>query len=755
VLDVGTAGVGPWAATLLGYLGANVVKVEGPAGDLLRGDPGRLGVMKGINTIYTVAQLNKRIASLDLKDPINKEAIRRLVEQADVVMDNLRPGTVDRMGLGYPALRSINPDVISASSPAWGDEGPMRDVPGLDMQVQMLSGFASMNGEEGGRPELLRYPQLDFNASCFFVSGILLALIGRQRFGEGQRVTASHLGSNVMLSITRIAEYLASGQAPRPTGSASTAIAPEQYFRCRDGRYLAVSVESDAAWARFCQAVGQPEWLADERFADNRSRVAHRHELGELIQAEFERLSARWWVLLLEEAKVAHSYLYDFDSMLRFHQQVLVNDYLIEAEVPHQGRMYLGGLPWKFERRPLEQLRFPPSAPGQDTELVRRQGFGTDSRFKWNGPAESGRPPLAGLRVVEVCQGIAGPLAGLLLAEAGADVIKVEAPPGDYARSFATVWPGSDDSAIFVQLNRNKRGVTLDLETSAGRAALEELLAEADVLIEERGLDDLRLPDSLIHCRLSGFGEQGPLSEQAASELTLQAWSEYWKNLGRLGDPPLRVGADVASVGTAMMLLIGVLAALFDRFRSGGGERVGVSWLGTMMCMRTAQWAAYSRPDNWGGSYCENAVEPPDHGNQTKDRAIYFTLNRCTEEQFQAILTELGMVDAVKIDPRFATVANITPGGPFYAEAKPIWDRFLSQLTYAQALEAINRHGGMAAEMLSLDEIFEHIQLRTLNLVDSQAQGDYLRTPWRGNWLLPTAAPAPPLGPASQAAPNA
>ena len=763
ILDVGTAGVGPWAVTLLGYLGANIVKLEGPAGDFHLGTPGAPGMMKDLFPIYTIAQLNKLTAAVDLKDPKSSDALERLIRQADIVSDNLRPGAIDRMGVGYERIRRLNPAIISASSPAWGEEGPMRNVAGLDPQVQMLSGFASLNGELEGRPERLRYPHLDFNASCFFAASMLLALVARERTGQSQRVTSGHLGSNITLLINAIGEYLATGIAPAPNGSASTATAPHQLFRCRDGLQLAVGVESDEQWARFCTALGHTDWLEDTRFASNRSRVKHREELATLIQAEFGRFNSRWWVILLEEARVPHSHVYDFDTMLRFNQQILENEYLVQVDVPHQGKMYLGGLPWEFEKTSLVQNRFPPPAPGQYTDQVMRTGFGTDGAFRPGSASQSNGAatrPLEGLRVIEATQGVAGPFAGLLLAEAGADVIKVEASEGDYARRFAPEGPTNGDSAAFAQLNRNKKGITINLASEAGQAALRELVRGADVFLEDWGpgvadglgfgYDTLsRENPSLVYYALSAHGEKGPLRDLPTSELAMQAWTEFVRNVGQ-PQQPQRVGAEVANIGTGVLGFVGILAAIYHKLRTGDGQRVSASMLGTVMCLRTAQWSEYSRPDSWGGMYCDNTVLPPQYGYETKDAPIFFMMNfrtRDNSQEYYGLLKRLGMYEDVKDNPHFRIDGEVPlGGGPFAEEVRHVWERYLSKFTAEEAVEIINAHGGMAAELLRVDQLFDHPQIKTLRLLDHDSLGNgYVRAPWLGSWEHPAIVPAPAL----------
>ena len=765
VLDVGTAGVGPWATTLLGYLGANVVKVESPAGDWLV-HAGAPVLMKGIAPVYTVLNLNKKLAALDLKDPANKKVMERLVQQADIVMDNLRPGVVERLGLGYEAVKQINPAIISASTPAWGTEGPMKNIPGMDAQVQVFSGFASLNGRQGDRPELLRFQaQLDLNASCFFVCSVLLGLIQRERTGMSQNVSSAHLASAITLLITRIAESLATGVAPGPNGDASASSAPHQYFHCEDGRYLAVGVESDEQWQRFCAALGHDEWLDDPRFKTNRSRVQHSKELGSLIQADFGRIPSRWWVIKLEEARVPYSYLCDdFDPMLRFHQQIVENQYMVQVDVPHQGELSVGGLPWTFEKTPPVLTQFPPSAPGQDTDEVVRSGFGTPGAFttlsapEANGASEPPLP-LAGLRVIEACQGMVGPMAGLLLAEAGAEVIKVEPPNGDYARGWAPALPGSDDSAIFVQLNRNKKSIILDLETETDRAVLRDMVHTAAIFLEDwgpgvaeslgLGYNTLCAENSrLLYAAITAHGEKGPLRAMPASELTIQAWTGYWSTLGQMGQRPLRVGADIVGVDTGVMTFLGILAALYHCQKTGEGQRLSTSMLGTMMCLRSPQWATCSDPDSWGGHYTRNAVFPPLHGYQTKDRPIYWSLNNASEEQYLALLHELGMLDSVIEDSRFGSGGRDAVGaGQFSHEVMDVWERFFSRYSDQEVLDMIHSHGGMGTEMRRLDELFDHPQVQTLNLLEHDGDGNaFLRAPWRGAWQRTPIVSAPRLG---------
>ena len=755
IIDVGTAGVGPWAATLLGYLGAEVLKVESPAGDRHLYQP---PLQRGLSTTYTSLNLNKRAAVLDLKDPQIRPSVERMVRQADVIMDNLRPGVVDRMGLGHTSAKEVNPRIISVSSPAWGEEGPMAFLPALDPQVQMFSGFVSLNGVPGGRPEMLRFPHLDFNASCHFAASVVLGLLARERNGQGQRVTASHLGSAISLLTSRVAEYLATGQQPVPMGSSPAATAPHQYFRCQDGQHLAVGVEAEEQWRGLCAAIRREDLRDDPRFAANRLRVEHREALIPVLEEVFASHPARWWALRLEAARVPFAFPMDFDQ-LRFHRHIAENGFITEIEPAHQGKMHVGRVPWEFGKTPAAII-IEGAHRGEHTEDILARGFGDDvpDPVPSSGNDGPSGPPLAGYRVLDATQGYAGPFVGLLLAEAGAEVVKIEPPGGDYSRHFAPEASGGD-SALFVALNRNKHGVALDLDDEQDRRIYRTLAETADVVLEDwgpdvaagRGLDYEHLsaakPD-LVYCALTAYGERGPLRGWPGCELVFQAWSEYWKNLGPVGGPPSRVGADIVGLGTGVMAFLGVLAALYHRIRSGEGQRIAVSMLGTMMCIRTAQWAAVTGPDDWDGTtYCNNEVRGPWYGYMTQDRPIYFNLNNTSEEEYLAILQELDMLDEVIADPRFGNGGRDAVGmGRYTTEVWNIWEKYFRQRPHTDVVEILNRHGASAVEMRYVDEVLDQPQVRTLNLVAEDLRGQkYLRAPWVGPWPSVPIRPAPAL----------
>ena len=744
VLDAGVVGVGPWAASILAQLGADVIKVEPPGGDRIRQ---QLPLQGDVATTYSVVNLNKRSADIDLKDPELRPAVERLVRQADIVMDNQRPVVMERLRLDWQSVKAVNPRVVSVSASAWGDKGPFKDLPGLDYHMQMMSGYASLNGRPDDPGQILRYPHLDFNTSCFLAATALLGLLARERTGQGQRVVTTHLGSSVALLITRFAEYFATSHPPGPLGSVASATAPHRAFKCVDGRYVLVGVEDDGQFRAFCRATMLPDLGSDPRFADNPSRVKHRSELDRTLEPLFMSKPSRWWILRFENERVPCGTIKRFEE-LRHHQQVSANELLVGVKSPTQGTFHVGRPPWDFSRTRAEVGR--PPTPGEHTGEVISQGFATPPASSRERPSDLpiARPPLEGIRVIDASQGYAGPLAGLFMAEAGAEVVKVEPAGGDRSRRFAPSCQGGD-GAVFVALNRNKKTVELDLSAASEQQAFRSLAKKADVVIEDWGpgaADGLdcgyralsRDHPDLIYCSITPYGEKGPYRLQPSSELITQGWAEYQQNLGAPGDDPERCGADIAGVGTGIISFVGILAALYYRFRNPGqGQRVDISSLGTMMFIKSALWAAVSNPDAWeGDDYCNSEIRGRWYGYRAKDRPIYFNLNNCTEEQYFGLLGELGMLDMALEDPRFGNAGRDAVGlGQYAREAQPVWEQYFIKKPAAEVVELINKHGGAAVPMLPLDEVFRHPQVAALNLFQKDREGlPYLGGPWSGMW---------------------
>lgn len=334
---------------------------------------------------------------------------------------------------------------------------------------------------------------------------------------------------------------------------------------------------------------------------------------------------------------------------------------------------------------------------------------------------------LDGFRVIDLTQGLCGPFCTMQLGDAGAEVIKIEPPAGDFARRMGPPFVG-DESAVYLSLNRNKKSVVLDLDTSLGREAAAQLARDADIVVEDLGpgaaekigLGYAQLRGAnpkLIYCSITPFGEDGPLRDFPGSELVVQAMAEYTASLGRIGDPPVRVGADVASLNTGTFAAQAILAALFHRIRTGEGQRVAVSQFGALLHMRGIMWHSMSDPDDWYGFHLDHYTTPPDYGYQTKNGSLYFILRRGSSEDWDRLVMQLGM-EEVLADPRFHDYGRAaTSIGRYAHEVKPIWEKAFAHRTREEIIDLVKSIGGDAVPMMDYPSLLAHPQVAALEAI--------------------------------------
>jgi crotonobetainyl-CoA:carnitine CoA-transferase CaiB-like acyl-CoA transferase len=288
VFDLTIAAVGPWSTKLLGALGADVIKVEAPGGD-------RLSHMvppqiKGSSVLYISANHNKRMIELDLKKEADRAIALRIIEKSDVFVQNMRPGAVERLGLGYDVVAKVNPRMIYVAASAYGRTGPMAREAGIDPTVQSFCGWCSVTGPENGRGEMFRHlAHLDLTTATTITQAVLQALIARERTGKGQRIEIEMLTAAMALQTTRLAEYFATGVQPQPLGSAAATSAPHEAFECQDHKFLAIGVERDEQWPGLCRALKLDDLISDPRFSTNSLRVRNRADLASLLAAKPNR----------------------------------------------------------------------------------------------------------------------------------------------------------------------------------------------------------------------------------------------------------------------------------------------------------------------------------------------------------------------------------------------------------------------------------------------------------------------------------
>jgi crotonobetainyl-CoA:carnitine CoA-transferase CaiB-like acyl-CoA transferase len=302
VADFSRVLAGPLATMLLGDLGADVVKVEHPGG----GDETRAWgppFAHGHSTYYLAVNRNKRSVALDLRDEHGRRAARALAGRADVLVENFKAGSMERLGLGYEELARDNPGLVWCSISGFG-RGAGAALPGYDFLVQAMSGLMSITGPAGGEPTKVGVALVDVLTGLYAFGGVLAALRERDRSGRGQRVEVSLLGSALASLVNQASSYLCTGRPPRAMGNRHPSITPYETLATAD-RPLVVAVGNDGQFARLCRVLGTPEAAADPRFATNAARVANRDALVALLEGALAARGAAEWVAALSEAGVA------------------------------------------------------------------------------------------------------------------------------------------------------------------------------------------------------------------------------------------------------------------------------------------------------------------------------------------------------------------------------------------------------------------------------------------------------------------
>ncbi len=340
----------------------------------------------------------------------------------------------------------------------------------------------------------------------------------------------------------------------------------------------------------------------------------------------------------------------------------------------------------------------------------------------------------AGIRVIELADGIAGPLAGGRLAELGASVVKVEPPEGDWLRGAAPAMPDSEDSAAFYHLNRGKRSLAMGERPLTGASLLLKLMEQADVLITDRGdaqlremgLADLSEDDCprfprLIRVHITPFGRRGPISHYQGSELTAQAMAGYTRYLGRHGEPSCRLGADVASTGTGTFAVQAVLAGLFARRRSGQGQRIDLSLLNSLLSLKSIHIAAQGDPDVFAGPRVGGANYPPERGWKTGDEPLFFSFGGSVGAEgrpgWVEFIKEIGATHLLE-DKRFDHKGrNSTGHGTDVNPLRPIYEEAFAKFSGDYLVDVIRKHAGNAARYMRADETMAHPQTAALGIL--------------------------------------
>jgi crotonobetainyl-CoA:carnitine CoA-transferase CaiB-like acyl-CoA transferase len=376
VLDFSHALAGPYCTLLMADCGAEVYKLESPhGGELSRGwGPPFAG---GEASFFLGLNRGKRGISIDLKRQQGIDLCLRLIERMDVLVENFRPGTMERIGLGYEMARARNPGLIYCSISGYGQNGPSRDEAAMDLIVECSSGFMSITGTEDGEQVRSGYAVADINAGLFAVIGILMALQYRNRTGQGQYIDVSMFDSMISAMSSNYMSHLGSGKTPQPMGTAFPTVVPYRVFRASD-RVFSLAVGSEKLWGEFCQAIEHTELRAHPDYRSNALRIRNRHALEARLQEIFEARTAGEWIEVLHAAGIPSSLVLNFAEV-----------------VAHPQSAFRGMFPWlrhatagthRVTGSPIKMSETPgvPSTPapllGQDTRAALKEVLGMDDQ---------------------------------------------------------------------------------------------------------------------------------------------------------------------------------------------------------------------------------------------------------------------------------------------------------------------------------------------------------------------------------------
>ncbi len=353
ILDLTRVLAGPFSTMLMQELGAEIIKVEMPG----KGDDARyFGPFKNGESAYFLSiNRGKKSISLNLKSEEGKKILLELIKKVDIVTENFRPGTMEKLGLSYEVLKEANPKIIFASTSGFGQTGPDSKKPAYDMLVQAMSGMMSITGWQDKPPTRVGSSIGDLGAGLYTIIGILSALYQRTITGEGQRVDVAMLDCQLSLLENAIVRYGITGKSPKPGGNQHPTITPFQVFKTKDD-YMAVSMGNDIMWQNFCKAINRTDLIENPKFETNLKRTANKNELLPVLEEIVLQKTNDEWAKIFTEAKLPHSPVNNIESIMQ-HPQVKARNMIVETYGKEIGKIGVAGNPIKMSNIPEKNTR--------------------------------------------------------------------------------------------------------------------------------------------------------------------------------------------------------------------------------------------------------------------------------------------------------------------------------------------------------------------------------------------------------------
>ena len=644
VLDLTTHRPGALAGMFLCDNGARVIRVELPDDEIDRTQP-----------IYMVWDRGKESVSLDIVD--RQTTFRKLVVMADVLIEDLAPNSQYQEIVDYSELRRINPRLVHCSITAYGKQGPMRDEPGDEHLVKSRMGIlASQPGFREG-PVHVVHPVVNLGTAVLATQGITASLYAREKTGCGRKVDTSVMAGALMFAPKVIGERL----EQRPFQLTTAGGGPfYSVFECADGNWIQIGCIHGGFVDIAATVMGIADLLANPRYGDGRRPESEeaRAELFDIVANVIRTKPCAEWERIFEDADVPYARASTTHESMD-NPQVIANDMLLQMHDPIVGDVTQMGNPIKFTETPGVIRRARPIR-GQNTDALLTEAGSIDLPEPSEVGQRDDKPPLDGVRVMEMTNVIAGPAAGKCLGDLGADVIKFEPPYGDISRPAGAQY--------FLYLNSNKRSVSANTKTADGQVVAQRIAAEADILLanmrpgatDRMGLsgEELdRINPRLIQAHTTAFGWDGPYAHRPGVDPLAQAWMGLQFAQGGRGNPPVFLAqlapTDFSSGG---MVALGAIMALYARERTGIGQKVDCNLLNAGAVLREEDFLRYegktSPPIADGGQYGLSALH---RLFETKSGWLYLIAE--SQDEWEGMCAAMGRSDLLE-DARFISATK-------------------------------------------------------------------------------------------------
>ena len=371
VLDLTTHLSGPFCGMQLADMGADVIKIESPQGDSIRGAP---PFVEGEGAPFMLWNRNKRGITLDLKNQADLEVFWDLVDGADVMLENFRPGVIEKLGIGWKALHARNPRLVLGSISGFGQTGPYAKRGGFDLVIQAMSGLMSVTGPKDGPPYRIPLAISDVGAGLYLTIGVLSALQARHKTGEGQWVETSLLEATVSLGVYEAANYFATSVRPEKLGQGHRGSSPYQVFQTKDG-WLTIGAAQQNFFTKVCALLGKPELVDDPRFKTNALRVKNNDAIVAILQAELAKRTNDDWLKIFEAEGIPAGPVLHHDEVFA-DPQILARGMVAEVQHPKAGRQKTLGVPIKMSATPGSVRRAAPTLGQDNAELKKKKSKG-------------------------------------------------------------------------------------------------------------------------------------------------------------------------------------------------------------------------------------------------------------------------------------------------------------------------------------------------------------------------------------------